>query len=162
MKVWKERPFEIRNLFNPAFCGLLLLRSMQGYEEEDENGLPFSLSFLVLPLCLHKDTRDILGANSRRYLLKTVNENPKLLVDFPLRAKGLVPYTLEALGLSMYLGSFKVTDSGRFKMEKRGVKSSYSGTVESVQCQRVAKNIGKKFAQINDRITIYTTFGIKP
>ena len=35
MKRWDQRPFEIRNLFNPAFCGLVLFRAMEGYEEED-------------------------------------------------------------------------------------------------------------------------------
>jgi len=57
MKTWNERPFEIRNLFNPAFCGVVLLRAFQGYEEEDASGMPFSLALLVLPLCLHKDSR---------------------------------------------------------------------------------------------------------
>ena len=35
MKRWDQRPFEIRNLFNPAFCGLVLSRALHGYEEED-------------------------------------------------------------------------------------------------------------------------------
>jgi hypothetical protein len=52
MKRWDQRPFEMRNLFNPAFCGLVLFRAMQGYEEEDPNGIPFSLSLLVLPSVL--------------------------------------------------------------------------------------------------------------
>jgi hypothetical protein len=55
VKPWNQRPFEIRNVFNPAFCGLVLFRAMQGYEDEDTRGMPFSLSLLVLPLCLHKD-----------------------------------------------------------------------------------------------------------
>lgn len=53
MKQWDQRPFEIRNLFNPAFCGVVLFRAMQSYEEENSQGMPFSRS-LVLPLCLQK------------------------------------------------------------------------------------------------------------
>ena len=49
MKRWDQRPFEIRNLFNPAFCGLVLSRALHGYEEEDARGMPFSLTLLVLP-----------------------------------------------------------------------------------------------------------------
>lgn len=54
MKQWDQRPFEIRNLFNPAFCGVVLFRAMQSYEEENSQGMPFSLALLVLPLCLQK------------------------------------------------------------------------------------------------------------
>jgi hypothetical protein len=53
MKPWNQRPFEVRNLFNPAFCGMVLFRALHGFEEEDPAGMPFSLSLLVLPLCLH-------------------------------------------------------------------------------------------------------------
>jgi hypothetical protein len=57
MKRWDHRPFEVRNLFNPAFCGLVLFRALQGYEEENPDGMPFSIALLVLPLCLQKDAR---------------------------------------------------------------------------------------------------------
>ena len=57
MKRWDERPIEIRNLFNPAFCGLLLFRALCGFEEEDNSGMPFSLTLLILPLSLQKDSR---------------------------------------------------------------------------------------------------------
>ena len=64
MKRWDQRPFEIRNLFNPAFCGLVLFRALHGYEEEDARGMPFSLSLLVLPLCLHKDSREVIASQA--------------------------------------------------------------------------------------------------
>ena len=69
MKRWDQRPFEIRNLFNPAFCGLILFRALHGYEEEDSRGMPFSLSLLVLPLCLHKESREVIAGSPRSYLL---------------------------------------------------------------------------------------------
>ena len=67
MKRWDQRPFEIRNLFNPAFCGLVLFRALHGYEEQDARGMPFSLSLLVLPLCLHKDSREVFASSPRSY-----------------------------------------------------------------------------------------------
>ena len=45
MKRWDQRPVEIRNLFNPAFCGLVLFRSFCGYEEEDPEACPFLWRF---------------------------------------------------------------------------------------------------------------------
>jgi len=82
MKRWDQRPFEIRNLFNPAFCGLVLFRSLGGYEEKDSRGMPFSLTLLVLPLCLHKHSRETILDNARSYLLKTTEKNQQVMVGF--------------------------------------------------------------------------------
>jgi hypothetical protein len=99
VKRWDLRPFEIRNLFNPAFCGLLLSRALNGYEEQDARGMPFSLTLLVLPLCLHKDSRAVIADSLRSYLLKITEKNPQIMVGFADRVTQTLPYTFEgALG----------------------------------------------------------------
>lgn len=162
MKPWDQRPFEIRNLFNPAFCGLILFRALQGYEEENEEGMPFSLALLVLPLCLQKDSRQIVSSSPRSYLLKTIESNPQLLIGFANRVNDLLPFALEAFGLLMERGCFIVSPDGRIKTVSDRVRKSVTGTEESVSCQRVARIIGKEFARIADRVTVYTSFGIRP
>ena len=162
MKRWDQRPFEVRNLFNPAFCGLILFRALQGYEEENPDGLPFSLSLLVLPLCLQKDSRQVIAGSPRSYLMRTVEKNPQLLVGFADRAIDLIPFAFEAFGLLMERGCFVVSQDGRLKTVPGKVRTSITGTDESVSCQRVARIIGKEFARIADRVTIYTTFGVRP
>src|SRR3989338_2980867 len=162
MKRWDQRPFEIRNLFNPAFCGLVLFRSLQRYEEENPDGMPFSLALLVLPLCLQKDSRQVIADSPRSYLLNTVEKNPHLLVGFADRARDLMPFALEAFGLLMEKGCFVVSQDGRLKTVPDLVRKSVTGTSESISCQRVARIIGKEFARIADRVTVYTTFGIRP
>lgn len=162
MKRWDQRPIEIRNLFNPAFCGLVLFRALHGYEENDARGMPFSLSLLVLPLCLHKDSREVIANNSRSYLLKTAEKNQQLMVGFADRATQMVPYTLEGFGLLMERGCLTVTDDGRIQTMPDKVRKTIKGTDETVSCQRVARIVGKEFSRIADRVTIYTTFGIRP
>ncbi len=162
MKPWDQRPFEIRNLFNPAFCALILSRSFQGYEEENRMGMPFSLSLLVLPLCLHKYSRESFSKHNRSYLLNIIEKNPELLVGFANRTRETLPYTLEALGLLMERECFVVSEEGRMQTVSNKVRKSVTGTNESIMCQRVARYIGKEFARISDRVTIYTTFGVRP
>lgn len=162
MKNWIDRPFEIRNLFNPSFCALILMRAFDGFFEENKNGMPFSLSLLILPLCLHKESREILAQNNRSYLLKTFNNNPQIQVGFGPRTKNLLPYTFEGLGFALNLGAIEVIDDGSFIILEKKLKKSISGTIESIQCQKVANMLGKHFARINDRVTIYTTLGIRP
>ena len=124
--------------------------------------MPFSLALLVLPLCLHQDTRRVLAENSRAYLLKAVDKNPRVLVGFAERAQHLMPFALEAFGLLMERGCFVVTGDGRLQTLPGKVRKSVSGTEESVACQRVARFVGREFALIGDRGTIYTSLGVRP
>lgn len=162
MKPWNQRPFEIRNLFNPAFCGLVLFRAMQGYEEEDTRGMPFSLSLLVLPLCLHRDSREVLAASTRTYLLKVAERNPQINVGLAERVTAMLPCVFEGFGLLMERGCISVADGGRLQTVPDKVRKTVTGTDETISCQRVARFVGKEFARIGDRVTVYTTFGIRP
>jgi hypothetical protein len=164
MKPWDQRPFEIRNLFNPAFCGLVLFRALQGYEEQDTGGMPYSLSLLVLPLCLHKHSREALAAGSRSYLLKVVERSPQMQVNLAERVTAMLPYTFEGFGLLMERNCITIADDGRIQSAPNKVRKTIdtTGTAETVSCQRVARFVGKEFARIADRVTVYTTFGIRP
>lgn len=164
MKPWNQRPFEIRNLFNPAFCGLVLFRALQGYEEEDTRGMPYSLSLLVLPLCLYKQSREALAAGSRGYLLGVAEKNPQLQVGFAERTTAMLPYAFEGYGLLLERGCIAIGDDGRIQSVPKTVRKTIdmNGTAETISCQRVARFVGKEFARIADRVTVYTTFGIRP
>lgn len=162
MRSWQQRPGEIRTLFNPAFCGLTLFRALSGFEELDTRGMPFSLSLLVLPLCLHKQSRETFEKGKRNYLLKIVSTHPELLVDFGKRTTDLLPFTFEGLGFLMSAGAMTVSADGLLKPTSGIVRKSVTGTDESIACQRVARFIGKEFASIGDRATIYTTLGVRP
>lgn len=162
MKPWCERPIEIRNLFNPAFCGLLMHRAIVGFSEKDDRGMPFSLSLLILPLCLQQESRAILKAGNRSYLLKVVAEHPELLVGFAGRCADTLPFTFEGLGMLMHHRTLSVDDKGSFLPGPARVVAAVNGSEESKACQRVAVYLGKQFALIGDRGTIYTTLGIRP
>lgn len=162
MKRWDQRPFELRNLFNPAFCGLVLVRAMQGYEEEDARGIPFSLSLLILPLCLHKDSREVIAGSPRSYLLKTAEQNPQVQVGLADRVTAMLPYAFEGFGLLMERRCISVATDGRIQTVPNKVRRSVTGTDETKSCQRVARILGREFARIADRVTVYTTFGIRP
>lgn len=161
MKRWSERPIEIRNLFNPAFCGLVLHRSLNAFAGVDDRGMPFSLSLLVLPLCLHRQTREVLQLGNRSYFLKIAAEHPELQVGLAGRCADILPFTFEALGFLMHVGELGVRPDGR--LEPGGdVRKTPSGTKETVACQRAAAFLGREFAKIGDRGTIYATLGLRP
>lgn len=162
MKAWSRRPFEIRNLFNPAFCGLVLFRALRAFEDEDARGMPFSLCLLILPLSLQRESRETLAKGNRSYFLKVVTAHPQMLVEFPRRASDMIPFAFEALGLLMQMGVVEVTDQGRLRTRPEGVRKTDPGSAETIACQKVARYLGKQFAQIGDTLTIYATLGVRP
>jgi Family of unknown function (DUF6521) len=69
MTPWTERPIELANLLNPAFCGFLIRSAAASYKESKPEGMPFALAFLVLPLVLHVSTRKTLPRSVRTTLI---------------------------------------------------------------------------------------------
>ncbi|AWI08895.1 three component ABC system middle component [Ereboglobus luteus] len=162
MKTWSQRPREIRNLFNPAFCGLVLARAIEGFTAEGKRSMPFSLTLLILPLSLHQRTRGILKDANRSYLTSILQEHPEIRVDLAQRVYGLFPYTMEAFAYLATYGVIEADNDGGITVREGRVKKVISGSQETKDCQTVARALGGKFARINDRATIYTTLGIRP
>ncbi|WP_274541244.1 three component ABC system middle component [Methylosinus trichosporium] len=42
------------------------------------------------------------------------------------------------------------------------MRKSITGSEETQSIQKVAKYLGKEFARIGDRVTIYATMGVRP
>src|SRR5258706_13030816 len=161
MKTWNQRPREVRNLFNPAFCGLILARGVEGFMETADHAMPFSLTLLILPLCLHKRTRDQIKERNRSYLTTILQEHPEIRVDFAQRTRGLMPYTMEAFGFLMACGAITVDEAGTIALNAGRVRSSIAGSQDTKDCQTVARSLGRQLAILNDRVTIYATLGIR-
>jgi len=124
--------------------------------------MPFSLALLVLPLSLHRHSRQAICASNKAYFLKVVEGNPELLVGFAERTRSFLPYALEAFGVLMDMGCIQVTDEGRIKLVPRRVSPKGLGSEESQECEQAAKLLGREFARLRDRVTIYTMLGVKP
>lgn len=84
------------------------------------------------------------------------------MVGFAGRVTQMMPYVFEGFGLLMEKGCIAVADDGRIQTVPKKVRKAVNGTAETVACQKVARIVGKEFARISDRATVYTTFGIRP
>lgn len=115
-----------------------------------------------MPLSLHKPTREKLCKYNRRHLLRIVDENPEMLINFPDRVRNLLPYTMEALGLLLQYDAIEIDEQGHIDVGVKKVKMFTKSTEEILMSQKVAILIGRHFAKINDKVTIYTTLGIRP
>jgi Family of unknown function (DUF6521) len=159
---WEKRPFEERNLFNPAFCALILASSIRAYQKEAGGPMPYSLALLVLPLCLHQETRDEICANKLISFLRVFARRPDLLVDFVGRTRSLIQHTMESFALLASRNCITVNNAGNVGLLPRKVSPAALSTDDAEKCRIAASILGRQFAQINDRVTIYTSLGVRP
>ncbi|MGR6805099.1 three component ABC system middle component [Sphaerotilus natans] len=162
MKDWSSRPFEERNLFNPAFCGVVLAAAIREYERVSGKPMPYSLTLLVLPMCLHQASREQILENKRLSVLRIFALRPDLMVDFAERARALVQYATEAFALLASKDCIKVGDDGGISLIPRRISPQPLKTEDAERCREAAVVLGRNFAQINDRVTVYTSLSIRP
>jgi len=162
MKDWSSRPFEERNLFNPAFCAVILAAAIREYQRVSGKPMPYSLTLLVLPMCLHQASREEILQNKRQSVLRVFALRPDLLVDFAERARAMIQYATEAFALLASKDCINVGDDGSISLVQRRVSPQLLSTDDAERCRAAAIVLGRDFAQIHDRVTVYTSLSIRP
>lgn len=157
--------FDERILLNPSFCSALLWHSAQGHGEHRGAGLPFGLAFLVLPLVLHRRTRESLPRSVATSFATWLGEHPLIRIQYAERARKLVPFTREAL-LFGCMGSLIEIDQGRIVAKaamKRRMPAMLRGTSAEVRsCANKATFVGRWFALSGEETTTMALLGVRP
>ena len=162
MNGWNERSREIAYLLNPAFCGRLLYSTISSYRTIAQHAFPFPLTYLILPLVLHKETR--LSISSRKQLHVWVQQNPQLLMLFPKRAKALVQTTNEALELLLQTKAVELTTNAELDatLSPHGLSKTKYVDHEVQECLSKCEHIAKWFARAGSVENIYIELGVRP
>lgn len=162
MKKWSMRAHEVAYLLNPAFCGRILYSTIKTYNQTAKRSFPFPLIYLVLPLVLHRETRTKIS--SRTQLLLWVQKYPQLLIDFPQRARELVPITNEAIEFLFQTRKIMLTPNGDLEISptsKNLSKTKYTDS-EISDCLNKSEHIAKWFALAGKTETIYIELRVRP
>ncbi|MRR07788.1 MAG: hypothetical protein EG828_12810 [Deltaproteobacteria bacterium] len=164
MKEWANRPPEIAALLNPAFCGLLLSIGLGEYTKNFSDGAPYAFPFVMLPLVLHKPTRQMFPRSSRTAFSAWITNSDTAIVKigFAERAKNMAPYVKESLAFAMQNNRVYVTESGRLKATNPVPKSFPNATQEVNECVRASVMCGKWFSMVGDFKTAMALLGVKP
>lgn len=166
MLPWHERPFEIASLLNPAFCALLLCDSVDNYNQEEitRRGMPYALSFLVLPLVLHKSTREALPKSTLATMSEWLEQTPQVLVGFAARTRLLIPFTKEAIVFGMQKKAIQIDKYGKLIPDKHRALHNialWPNDSEPAMCRKKAGLVGRWFTRSGDAATIFRTWGIR-
>ena len=164
MTRWEERPVEVANLLNPAFCGLVIYVCAEAHESGAGKPIPYALAFLVLPLVLHSDTRSTMKPNTR-YFEVWLNLNPEIKVGLATRARSLVPFTREALGFLQRSGKLTIRETDAALVVTRALRRPrrrFALGEDTKACLAGARVLGKWFGRANSPATIYASLGLRP
>ncbi|OQW95656.1 MAG: hypothetical protein BWK79_01710 [Beggiatoa sp. IS2] len=160
--VWKKRPFEIRNLLNPAFCAVLLHKAVKTYCEESKQNMPYPLVFLVLPLIFPKKIRDTLPKRVDKSFNDWIQENSLNLLDFDQIIRFLCPYTKEAIIFAMQFHCLEIEKDGHISYDYLSKPTIiWNNDSESVDCYKEAKFLGYWFAHTGTTAIIFKSLGVR-
>ncbi len=165
MKSWKLRPKEEAHLLNPAFCSTLITGTVSGYMENSSTGLPFPLLFMILPLILHRKTRERLPRSISTSMAEWLHENIDARILFVERLISLKPYTQEALLFGWRQGWLDIHDQGTIKhslVTKNIDKIKKELNEETRDCFMKSLFLGRWFSYAGNVQTIMTQWGIRP
>lgn len=161
MDAWNKRIPEIANLLNPYFCSAVLYNTIQEYQKKVKRGFPITLIYLVLPIVLHKYTRE--RVTSRTNMVVWIQRYPDVLITFPSRANSLVSFANESIEFLLQRKVLKL-DHNELFIIKTLSRSKMDGVSDQEihDCFVKAKHIGSWFAQMGAEENIYAAWGVKP
>jgi len=163
MQIWEERPITIANLLNPAFCGELIRRCAKSYSDEIQKPFPFVLTFILLPIVLHKVTREVLPRDTRKSLHAWLEENPSVKIGFASRCQHMIPFTKEAFSFLLKHKAIELDGNGNILINYFRKKNMDGIEGEEVnECFNKSEFIGRCLAKSGNTQTIYSFWGIKP
>ena len=162
MRAWEDRPDEVKNLLNSAFCGRIIYSTISEYQKSTKRDFPFPLVYLILPLILPRPIR--IEINSRTQLVNWVQRHQELVFNFGKRAGDLVEITNEAVELMLQTGYMMLTDNGELsKVITAGALSkTRHADAEVIECIKKAEHVGRWFASAGKVETIYISLGVRP
>lgn len=163
MLSWEKRPFETANLLNPALCSVLLYGAVRDFEQERLQGMPFALSFLILPFVLHKPTRETLPQTARTPLQDWLMEqSQEFSLAFASRTCQLIPYTKESLTFGMQRQILAINQSGGVICGKGKIDfRKILGTPTALLIDN-SRLLGRWFAKVEHETLVFKMLGIRP
>lgn len=167
MRPFAKRSAEEANLLNPAFLASIILQCIKGYIETNKNGAPLVLPFLVVPLILHKHSRETLPRTVSTTLASwvTSTEGLQAKIGFAERARSLSPYIKEGVSLALANNLIKILPDGSINVglnSKQRRQSSNDLTKEVEMCTKSANYCGRWFARTGKIEMIMVLMGVKP
>lgn len=158
---WDNRSWATSSMLNPALVAVIIVSAANMYEEHSGESMPWELIFLVVPMALHRDTREALPTRIDSYVAKWVGENAALQASFSRRVSGMLPYAREGLRYGLRSGALTLLSDGSVR-GKPGWKLHKERDKELSLIIGKAAFLGRWFAHTGSSATLFALFGVAP
>ena len=165
MTPWINRSPEERGQLTPSFCAVLLWHAARGHTANSKVALPFETAFLVLPMVLHRETRESLPKSVKTSLAVWLNEKSLARSRIADRSRMLVPFTKEALSFGGMHGFLSLKTSvveANFDWKNKVNACLKASSDEVGTCAKRAEFLGKWFAKTGSAATVMALIGVRP
>jgi hypothetical protein len=153
---WADRSPVAAAYLNPALAAAILCEAAQGHQR-DHGAMVWPLAYLLLPLVLHRPTREALPGNTRTHLSTWVRREPLLRAGFPYRAASLAPTTSEGLRFAIRHEMLRI-DAG---YKDSNVTHKPVDDPALNQLLSAARLVGRWFARSKEPSTVFALLGVR-
>ncbi len=161
MNSWNERPVEVANLFNPAFCSYIIYSTLKETIKLKKSSVPIAILYLILPLLLNK--KILIDASTKVKMHVWIQENPFLFIDFSEQVKDFIEITNESIEYLLKFDLIYINNIGEFELkEKKKINTEAEKLNEEIlEIQKNVKKIARWFASGTTE-AIYISLGVRP
>ncbi|MGW9631500.1 three component ABC system middle component [Agromyces sp. NPDC055520] len=158
---WSTRSSSAASMLNPALISLCVAAAAIRFEDEAGERMPWELSFLVPPMALHRDTREMLPNRVDSHMPRWVERNPVLHAGLSARAQSMSPFVREGLRFGIRAEALKLHDDATVSGRILG-KVNRDADAELTAIIRASSFLGRWFGHIGDQATVYGVLGVTP
>jgi ABC-three component (ABC-3C) system Middle Component 3 len=160
-RFWRSQPSEVVRLLNPAFCAAVLCSGTEGYAAESGRPLPFVLAATVLPIVLHKPTRDLLPSRITASFSNWAQSNAPVRIGLEERFKDLLDFTCEGMFLAARSSAIELLPDGSATFRGPDLRRvPFGGDVPEII--KAANFWGRWISAAGSIRTIFYQLGLRP
>lgn len=162
---WEKRSREIAYLLNPAFCSAVLAIAVDEYYKKSMKDFPFVLSYITLPLLLHKPTRIKIPSSTHLTFSAWLENYPVVRIDYYKNILELKSYINEAILFGSKNGVLEIVNDGIKSHLKLNNKLRAFMNEESQEMKDFftkSSILGKWFGNLDSPSLIYSLLEIIP
>lgn len=166
MNEWSKRSKEAAYLFNPSFCCSLLSTSVFAYSKIKSEGMPFVLSFIILPILLNDKSCHNLPKTPKTSLATWLEDNMNARLSLQEMIIPLKPFVQESILFGVSHEWLDINQFGDLKtsLEKKDINKLLNKQFEGETRQILMKSrfLGNWFALSGTTETIMALWGVRP
>jgi hypothetical protein len=158
---WDLRHSSVAAMLNPALIAVVVAAAANRYETIGQAAMPWELSFLVVPMAFHEETRTAIPSRVDSYLPKWVERNPIVHAGLAPRARSTAPYVREGIRYGLRTQALSLSDAGLLQGTLRGRMPRKNGA-DTADIVKAAAFLGRWFGTMGSSATVFSVLGVTP